>query len=147
MTYTDLNSMVKWEANLSNLRQGVRQGGVLSTSHYKRYNNPLLKEVENRFPVALIGHIEIPHVTPTYDIAFLIHAEMEMQCMLDCGQFRRKEQIWYPSTKSYVLTYPNGHMGMEKVTYIMGGYQVQQASQIKHLGISRETSLKVNIEE
>ena len=34
--YVDMTSIVKWEANLSspiNIRQGVRQGGVLSTSH------------------------------------------------------------------------------------------------------------------
>ena len=47
--YTDLTSRVKWEVSLSNpiiIKQGVRQGGVLSTSHYKRYNNPLLIEVD-----------------------------------------------------------------------------------------------------
>ena len=50
--YTDLTSVVKWEGTLSApfvIRQGVRQGGVLSTGHYKRYNNPLLLELENKF--------------------------------------------------------------------------------------------------
>ncbi|MES9884558.1 MAG: reverse transcriptase family protein [Sedimenticola sp.] len=40
--YTDLTSVVRWENTLSSpviIRQGVRQGGVLSTAHYKRYNN------------------------------------------------------------------------------------------------------------
>ena len=61
----DLTSRVKWEANLSNpiiISQGVCQGGVHSSSHYKRYNNPLLTEVENRFTGALIGHIKIPNI-------------------------------------------------------------------------------------
>ena len=86
--YTDLTPRVKWEANRSNpiiIRQGVRQGGVLSTSHYKRYNNPLLIKVENRFTGALISHIKIPHVTVADDLAFVTHSQMEMQFMLDCG--------------------------------------------------------------
>ena len=43
--YTDCTSRVKWAELFSDtidIQQGVRQGGVLSTSHYKRYNNPLL---------------------------------------------------------------------------------------------------------
>ena len=50
--YVDLTSIVKLEANLSspiNIRQGVRQGRVLSTSNYKRFNNLLPLEVENRY--------------------------------------------------------------------------------------------------
>ena len=49
------------------ISQGVRQGGVPSTSHYKRYNNPLLIEEERRFNGALIDHIKIPHVTVADD--------------------------------------------------------------------------------
>ena len=43
--YTDMTTCVKWDGFLSSsfvIRQGVRQGGILSASHYKRYNNPLL---------------------------------------------------------------------------------------------------------
>ena len=38
--YGDIMSSVKWESHLSSpfvIWQGVRQGGVLFTSHYKRY--------------------------------------------------------------------------------------------------------------
>ena len=149
--YTDLTSRVKWEASLSNpiiTKQGVRQGGVLSTSHYKRYNNPLLIEVENRFTGALIGHIKIPHVTVADDLAFLTHLQTEMQFMLDSGHtFAGKNKYGIHPTKSCVLTYSNGHKGMENATYTMGEDQVQQSYQTKHLGIFRETSQKLNIEE
>ena len=36
---------------------------------------------------------------------------------------------------------------MEKATYTMGEDQVQQSNQTIHLGIFRETSQKINIEE
>ena len=107
--YTDLTSKVKWEASLSNpiiIKQGVRQGGVLSTSHYKRYNNPLLIEVKNRFTGALIGHIKIPHVTVADDLAFLTHLQTEMQFMLDSGHtIAGKNRYGIHPTKSCVLTY------------------------------------------
>ena len=47
--YSDCSSRIKWAGDLShpiNIKQGVRQGGVLSTGHYKRYNNPLLLHLE-----------------------------------------------------------------------------------------------------
>ena len=53
---TDLTSAVKWEGTLSSpfvIKQGVRQGGVLSTGHYRRYNHPFL--IENKLTVAKIG--------------------------------------------------------------------------------------------
>ena len=58
--YTNLTSAVKWEGTLSSpfvIKQGVRQGGVLSMGHYKRYNHPLLIEIENKFTGAKISYI------------------------------------------------------------------------------------------
>ena len=131
--YTDLTSRVKWEASLSNpiiIKQDVRQGGVLSTSHYKRYNNPLLIEVENRFTGALIGHIKISHVTVADDLAFLTHLHTEMQFMLDSGHtFAGKNRYGIHPTKSCILTYSNGHKGMEKATKIMA--KIKYNNQIK----------------
>ena len=43
--YTGMTARVKWDGFLSSpfvIKQGVRQGGILSASHYKRYNNPLM---------------------------------------------------------------------------------------------------------
>ena len=54
-----------------NIKQGVRQGGVLSTGHYKRYNNPLLLQLEEGYSGIKIGSISIPHVTVADDLAIL----------------------------------------------------------------------------
>ena len=64
--YSDCSSRVKWAGLLSDtvdIQQGVRQDGVLSTSHYKRYNNPLLLQLENHYTEVRIGSISLPHVT------------------------------------------------------------------------------------
>ena len=40
-----------------NITQGVWQGGILSTGHYKRYNNPLLLQLEQRYTRIKVGLI------------------------------------------------------------------------------------------
>ncbi|MEW8546334.1 MAG: reverse transcriptase family protein, partial [Candidatus Thiodiazotropha sp.] len=83
--YSDCSSRIKWAGELShpiNIRQGVRQGGVLSTGHYKRYNNPLLLQLESRYSGARIGSISIPHVTVADDIALLAEERSDAQIMV-----------------------------------------------------------------
>ena len=83
--YTDCSSRIEWAGGLShpiNINQGVRQGGVLSTSHYKRYNNPLLLQLEQRYSGAKIGSISIPPVTVADDLALLALLQPEMQVMV-----------------------------------------------------------------
>ena len=51
--------------------EDVRQGGILSTSHCKRYNNPLLLHLENAYSDVKIGSINITHITVADDLAVL----------------------------------------------------------------------------
>ena len=47
--YSDMSSQVKWNGHTRknfNIKQGVRQGGVLSTHLYKSYINDLPLELE-----------------------------------------------------------------------------------------------------
>ena len=72
--YADCSSRVKQAGLMSDpikLRQGVRQGGVLSTSHYKHYNNTLLQQMEEPFTDVKIGSINIPHITVADDLAVM----------------------------------------------------------------------------
>ena len=80
--YHETTSSMKWESFLSSpfvIRQGVRQGGVLSSTHYKGYNNPLLLQLEDKYTGALIGSIRIPHVTVADDLLLVSESELEMQ--------------------------------------------------------------------
>ena len=70
--YSDCSSRIKWAGELShlkNIKQGVRQGGVISTRHYKHYKNPFLLQLEDRYTDAKLGSIEIPYVTVADDVA------------------------------------------------------------------------------
>ena len=51
------------------IRQGVRQGGILSTLHYKLYNNDLLHLLESLMAGMSIGHIDCSCPTCADDVA------------------------------------------------------------------------------
>ena len=108
--YTDCSSRIKWAGGLShpiNIKQGVRQGGVLSTSHYKRYNNPLLLQLEERYSGVKIGSISIPHVTVADDLALLSSLLAEMQVMVwDVEGNAGRERFFVNPSKSHTLKYP-----------------------------------------
>ena len=108
--YTDCSSRIKWAGGLShpiNIRQGVRQGGVLSTSHYKRYNNPLLLHLEQKYSGANIGSINIPHVTVADDLCVISTEQSEAQAMVwDVEENAGRERFFINPLKSHTLKYP-----------------------------------------
>ena len=109
LKYSDCSSRIKWAGELShpiNIRQGVRQGGVLSASHYKRYNNPLLLQLENRYPGMKIGPISLSHITVADDLALLARSKSDMQVMVwDTENSAGRERYCIHLTKSYTLFY------------------------------------------
>ncbi len=121
--YTGLTSVVKWENMLSSpiiIKQGVRQGGVLSTTHYKRFNNPLLLQIENKFTGATIGHINIPQVTCADDLALITHSANEMQQMINSvDDFANRERYRINPTKSNILIYKNSNSNILQTQYHM----------------------------
>ena len=108
---TDCSSRIKWAGGLShpiNINQGVRQGGVLSTSHYKRYNNPVLLQLEQRYSGAKIGSISIPHVTVADDLALLALLQPKMQVMVWYVENNAgRERYFVNPTKSHTLRHPS----------------------------------------
>ena len=101
---------MKWEGTLSNpivIKQGVRQGGVLSTMHYKRYNNPRLIQLENKFTAAKIGYIRIPRVTVADDLTMTSNSLSEMQVMYMCTYLRQLRQQSEMCDSSDKELYPN----------------------------------------
>ena len=151
--YSDLTSVVKWEGTLSLsdpfvIKQGVRQGGVLSTAHYKRYNNPLLIQLENKFTGAKIGCIRIPHVTVADDHTLMSHLTNEMQVMVPTsgGVAYRSRFVIHPK-KSCILTYWDTYLKHQNASYIMNGVEMSQVKHSTHLSIHRESNNKAKIAE
>ena len=64
------------------IRQGVRQGGILSTLHYKLYNNDLLHLLEFLRAGMSIGHIDCSCPTCSDDVALLAKFFLCLQLLL-----------------------------------------------------------------
>ena len=105
--YSDCSSRIKWAGELSqpnNIRQGVRQGGVISMGHYKRYNNPFLLQLEDRFTGIRIGATGILHVTVAGDVALMAEDHPDTQVMVwDADTNARQERYCIHSAKNHTL--------------------------------------------
>ena len=149
--YTDCSSRVKWAGLISdpiNIRQGVRQGGVLSTSHYKRYNKPLLLQLEERYTDVKIGSINVPHVTVADDLLVLARKYRDMQVILwDVDDNTNRERYCVNPNKSSCLCYNPTKCEAWQSDLMMAGDKIICSESTVHLGISRNVKDKVNVEE
>ena len=144
-------SRIKWAGDLSHqktLQQGVRQGCVLLTSHYKRYNNPLLLTLEERYTGAEAGSIHIPHTTVADNVALLTQLESEMQMMIwDVEHNAGLERYSIHPAKSHTLCYGPSHKKDMNTEFYMAEGRISTSSGMVHLGVVRDTSCKVYIDE
>ena len=149
--YTDCSSRIKWAGGLShpiNIRQGVRQGGVLSTSHYKRYNNPLLLHLEQKYSGAKIGSINIPHVTVADDLCVISTEQSEAQAMVwDVEENAGRERFFVNPLKSHTLKYPVSRKKEVSEHIIMYNDKIENSNSATHLGITRSTNGKPIIDD
>ena len=84
--YSDMSSQVKWNGFTSknfNIKQGVRQGGVLSTHLYKSYINDLPLQLEKRGLGLTIGLEYCGNPLCADDIVLMSTDDEEIQTMLD----------------------------------------------------------------
>ena len=128
------------DAKVFVIRQGVRQGGVLSSSHYKIYNNPLLLQLEDKYTGTLIGSIRIPHVTVADDLLLISKAELEMQDMLyDIDDCTDQDRYLIQPGKSTSLIYPDKKENPQnRETFKMNGKDIKVEQNTVHLGIERD---------
>ena len=107
--YSNMTSKVKWDGFLSSpvsIKQGVRQGGILSAPNYKRYNNLFLIDMEDRFCGKRIGTVSIPHVTVADDMCFITEEESEVQPMMSAAELQaNREHYTIHPTKTVILNY------------------------------------------
>ena len=137
--YKGMTLSVKWESQLSSpfvIRQEVRQGGVLSTSHYKRYNNPLVIQLEEKYE-----SIQIPHITVADYLALVTDSEYEMQYMLEDSEALQIR------TTTLFTRLKVGCGSKLKYDFTMFGKPIKIVEHSTHLGLFRDNKIKANIEE
>ena len=84
--YSNAVTSVKWGPHVSSsfpIGQGVRQGGILSTTHYKLFNNGLLHEIDESGLGASIGCFRCGAPTCADDVAVLGNKVYHARCMVE----------------------------------------------------------------
>ena len=123
---------------------GVRQGGILSAPHYKRYNNSFLIDVEDRFSGKCIGTVKIPHVTVADDMCFITEEKSEVQPMMSAAELQaNREHYTIHPTKTVILNY-NDQLQSSATLY---GTKVAVEDQTVHLGAHRHIKCTPNTDE
>ncbi|VDI39775.1 Hypothetical predicted protein [Mytilus galloprovincialis] len=105
--YEGLTSKVKWMDGLSEpfkIKQGVRQGGILSTHLYKIFVQDLLVELEQNSLGYHLGDIYVGAPTCADDIAFISNNEYELQIMLNViDRYAKEHHYKIHPTKTEII--------------------------------------------
>lgn len=142
--YEGLESQVKWQGHCSQpfkVKQGVRQGGVISTNLYKSYIDPLLHSLETDRLGCCIGSTYIGIPTVADDTLLLANSPEEMQNMLDrVADFANQRRYTIHPEKSQILSFTTAVTEGPEQEWTLNGKTVSVAKTVTHLGTTRSTS-------
>ena len=140
---------VKWECNLSspfNTLQGIRQGAKLSTTLYKRYNNPLLKQIEEHNLGTSIGTTNVGAPTVADDISMLPATPIDTQVMLNTVvNNANQDKVNFNANKSDIIIY--NHPNAATSEWDIGNDKIESSNSTTHLGLLRENTNKFDIQQ
>ena len=123
-------------------------GGGVSTGLYKRYDNPILLHLEQRYTGAKIRSIGIPHVTVADDVALLSWFRSEMQVMVwDVKDNAGRERFIVNPSKSHALKYLSNKRKENDEDIFMYNKKIKDSKGATHLGIVWTVNRKPDIEE
>ena len=133
-------SRVQWKQEVSEpfpILQGVRQGAVLSSDLYKRFNNQLLDLLVASGMGGNIGTTALPAPTCADDVALCASDPFQIQAMIDIVMlYSRKEKYEIQARKSAVITINDPNPEYPTVFY-MDGNPIPNVVSGTHLGVVR----------
>ena len=150
--YSDMSSKVKWHGELSDkfsIRQGVRQGAILSPDLYKMYVKPLPDELKKNAIGAHIGTIYVGTLAVADDFLFLSNCPDELQIMLNLsssfsGERRYKIHTIKTTLVSRISTRTSREKDFDRQWFI-GEPEIGQKCETEHLGIIRSEKNENNL--
>ncbi|CAC5387799.1 unnamed protein product [Mytilus coruscus] len=143
--YAGLSSKVKsmdWLSEPFKIKQGVRQGGILSTHLYKIFVQNLLVELEQNSLGYHLGDIYVGATTCAYDIAFISNNEYEFQIMVNVIDSYAKEHHYKIHPTKIEIIDCSKHKS--NYNWTMGGKIVKTTDCSEHLGIKRTDGKEYN---
>jgi hypothetical protein len=147
--YSDMSSQVKWNGYTSknfNIKQGVVQGGVLSTHLYKSYINDLPLELEKRGLGLTIGLEYCGSPLCADDIVLMSTDDAEIQTMLDIAyKYSCQHRYNIHPEKSALIKTERNKMKILTEPVKLGEKPLQTVNQTVHLGIIRADKNETNL--
>ena len=134
--YREFNVRVKIRGRLSDdgkILQGLKQGGVLSTSLLTLYMDDKIKMIQRASIGAMVGRMRVGIIAYADDEVLISSDPVEMQRLLDIAYHH--SCLWrykYNVTKCKVLVYGKRHYAG---TWRLGDENVVGATEYTHLGI------------
>lgn len=145
---TSGQNAVKWANCVSDpflTQQGIRQGAKLSTSLYKRYNNGILDQIQDRHLGSKVGCLHIGAPTVADDISLVADNPSDLQHMLNIvGDATSKDRFRINSSKSNVVIY-NPPRSREPQSWHIGKTEIEETSSTTHIGLKRASNLDSDI--
>ena len=145
--YSGLTAKVKWEGEVSSsfsIRQGVQQGGILSTNFYKTYSNDPQLEQEDRCLGKLIGPIYTSCPTVADDVLLLSEDDEELQLMFNLSYIKSEEKRYHIHHQKSVVVRKNmtrAKLNQEVISeWKLGSTSVNVKS---HLGLIRSEKSEI----
>ena len=146
--YEGAQMKVKWLGHVSppfEIRQGVRQGGILSTLHYKLFNNDLLVLLQKLRVGVSIGHIDCCAPTCADDVALLPATIFLLQILAsEIFYYICREHYTINALKSAEVVL-NDASTTDEGTVKLGDDGIDQSPSEVHLGVDRNAKGHVDI--
>ena len=143
-SYNGLTSRVKWEENPSepfDVKQGVRQGGIPSTSDYKTYIDRLLQHLRKSNLGLSIDDVYCGAPTVADDVLLLSSCPIELQVMLHvANNYASAHRYNIHPVKSVVTVFgskPNREYWKDESPWEIDGQTLQVSDCSTHLGVTR----------
>lgn len=148
--YTGLSAKVKWQGDISSsfpIKQGVRQGGLLSTSLYKLYINSLLTDLEQHSLGKRIGTTYVGCPTVADDVLLMSEDASEFQSMLNIAYAYSQEHryIIHPNKSIAITRIPTTQTKSLSTDWFLGTSDLPIEPTATHLGLVRCAKNENNI--
>ena len=107
--YSGLTSKIIWRNQISHaipVKQGIRQGGLLSTGLYKSYINPLIKTLQDTGAGYKLGPCTVASPTVADDVLLIAEGKQEMQHLINIAhEYSRQRQYLLHPEKSEIIVW------------------------------------------
>ena len=141
--YSDGKERVLWNGVLSDeyqVKQGVKQGGILSTGLYKLYVDGLLHCLKAKHLGACIGDAYLGVVAAADDILLMAHKREDLQAMLyEAALYASRHRYVLHPVKSITAVF-NPKKQLDRSPFQLHDQPVTQAQKFTHLGLTRDLS-------